>query len=233
MTNAIKVNPEIDASWLEQLKDEFQSDYFKKLKGFLLSEKQNNQVIYPPGKLIFNAFNLCPFDKVKVVILGQDPYHGAGQAHGLCFSVPDKIPAPPSLKNIVKELESDLGQNFSNVGNLEKWAKAGVLLLNSSLTVRAHNAGSHFGQGWEVFTDAVVKRISNEKESVVFLLWGSPAQKKGSIVDSSKHCILKSPHPSPLSAYRGFVGCKHFSKTNDYLISKNLKPINWTLDSVG
>lgn len=230
MSDSIQVKPTIEASWLEELNDEFQSEYFKKLKLFLLTEKQNKEVVYPPGELIFNAFNLCPFDQVRVVILGQDPYHGAGQAHGLCFSVPEGIPAPPSLKNIVKELESDLDQTFKNVGNLQKWAEQGVLLLNSSLTVRAHNAGSHFGQGWETFTDAVVKKISDRKESVVFLLWGSPAQKKGRVVDSSKHCILKSPHPSPLSAYRGFVGCKHFSKANEYLIKTGQKPIDWSLD---
>lgn len=225
----IEVNPRIDASWLEVLQDEFKSDYFKKLKLFLLDEKKEKAIFYPPGSQIFNAFNLCTFDQVRVVILGQDPYHGPGQAHGLCFSVPDGIPQPPSLQNIFKEIKDDLGLNMPSHGNLENWAKQGVLLLNSSLTVRQNKPGSHFGKGWEEFTDAVIKTISDKKENVVFLLWGSPAQKKGQVVDSKKHLVLKAPHPSPLSSYRGFFGCKHFSKTNEFLKSHQLKPIDWQL----
>ena len=228
--SSIEVNPKIDPTWLAALNDEFKSDYFKKLKLFLLDEKKQSATYFPPGNLIFNAFNLCPFDQVKVVILGQDPYHGPGQAHGLCFSVPAGVPPPPSLKNIFAELKSDLDLSVPNHGNLEKWASQGVLLLNSSLTVREHLPGSHFGKGWETFTDAVIQTISNKKENVVFILWGSPAQKKGQVVDANKHLVLKAPHPSPLSSYRGFFGCKHFSKTNEYLINHKLKPINWNLN---
>lgn len=226
----LEVNPRIEESWLAVLQNEFKSDYFKNLKLFLLKEKKEKAVFYPPGSQIFNAFNLCPFDQVRVVILGQDPYHGPGQAHGLCFSVPEGIPQPPSLQNIFKEIKLDVGIDMPNHGNLEKWAKQGVLLLNSSLTVRQHNPGSHFGQGWEVFTDAVIKIISDKKDNVVFLLWGSPAQKKGQVVDNKKHLVLTAPHPSPLSSYRGFFGCKHFSKTNEYLRKYQLNPIDWQLN---
>lgn len=228
-SSSIEINPKIEKSWLAVLAEEFQKPYFKDLKNFLLTEKQAGYSFYPPGKLIFNAFELCPFDNVRVVILGQDPYHGEGQAHGLCFSVPMGIQQPPSLVNIFKELNSDLGLPIPEHGNLENWARQGVLLLNSSLTVRPHQAGSHFGKGWEVFTDAVIKIISDRKEKIVFLLWGSPAQKKGSVVDSSKHLILKAPHPSPLSSYRGFFGCRHFSKTNEYLKSNQINEIDWRL----
>jgi len=225
----IKVNPQIDASWLEILKEEFEKEYFKKLKLFLMHEKSGSIPIYPPGNLIFNAFNLCPFDQVRVVILGQDPYHGPNQAHGLCFSVGEGVPQPPSLQNIFKEIQSDLGLPTPSHGSLDKWAKQGVLLLNSSLTVRQHQPGSHAGQGWEQFTDAVVKVISEKKENVVFILWGSPAQKKGQVVNAKKHLVLKAPHPSPLSSYRGFFGCRHFSKTNEYLKLHNLPVIDWQI----
>lgn len=225
----ISIKPQIDASWLAILKDEFEKEYFKNLKLFLMQEKAGSVPIYPPGNQIFNAFNLCPFDQVRVVILGQDPYHGPNQAHGLCFSVGEGVPPPPSLVNIFKEMKSDLGLAIPTHGSLENWAKQGVLLLNSSLTVRQHQAGSHAGQGWETFTDAVVKLISEKKEKVVFILWGSPAQKKGQVVDDKKHLVLKAPHPSPLSSYRGFFGCRHFSKTNDYLKLHKLPEINWQL----
>jgi len=225
--NPITVDPKIEDSWKVALKDEFQSSYFPMIKEFLLEEKKKKKVFYPPGSLILNAFNLCPFDKTKVVILGQDPYHGPGQAHGLCFSVPMGIRPPPSLKNIYKELHDDLGIQIPEHGNLENWARQGIFLLNASLTVRRGQAGSHFNIGWEIFTDAVIKKLSDEKEGLVFLLWGSPAQKKGSVIDSSRHTILKSPHPSPLSAHRGFFGCKHFSKTNSILEKLGKGPIDW------
>lgn len=224
-----KINPEIESSWKELLIDEFNQDYFINLKKFLLEEKQNN-IIYPKGSDIFNAFNFTPFNKLKLVILGQDPYHGEGQAHGLCFSVPHGIKIPPSLVNIYKEMESDLGIKSPQHGNLEKWAKQGVFLLNATLTVRKNQAGSHQNKGWEIFTDRVISLISEKSENIVFLLWGSYAQKKSTLIDAKKHLILKSVHPSPLSAYRGFFGCKHFSKSNDFLISKNIEPIDWTLE---
>lgn len=222
------VNVEIHESWKEILKDEFQSEYFYKLKEFLIEEKKKYR-IYPPGKKIFEAFNLTSFNEVKVVLLGQDPYHGTGQAHGLCFSVPEGIPQPPSLVNIFKEIESDLSIKMTQSGNLENWAKQGILLLNATLTVRANQAGSHQNKGWERFTDAAIKKISDEKENIVFLLWGSFAQAKQSIIDSSKHFILKTVHPSPLSVYRGFFGCKHFSKTNELLKSVGKEPVNWQI----
>lgn len=222
------VNPKIEPSWKEQLKEAFEEESFYKLKQFLISEKQTN-TIFPPGNLIFNAFALTPFDKVKVVLLGQDPYHNIGQAHGLCFSVPDGIAHPKSLINIFKELHDDIGCAIPQSGNLEKWAKQGVLLLNATLTVRAHEAGSHQNRGWEVFTDTIIKKISANKSGVVFLLWGNYAQAKIPLIDASKHCILKTVHPSPLSASRGFFGCKHFSKTNQYLINTGQTPIEWDL----
>jgi len=223
-----KIEPDIEPSWKEILMDEFSKDYFPKLKEFLVEEKKKYKV-FPPGKKIFEAFNRTPFEKVKVVVLGQDPYHGTGQAHGLCFSVPHGIPAPPSLVNIFKEQRSDLDIQIPNHGNLEKWADQGVFLLNATLTVRAHQAGSHQKKGWETFTDTVIKIISDQKENVVFLLWGRYAQNKEILIDTSKHYILKAAHPSPLSAYNGFMGCRHFSKTNEFLQSKNLESIDWQL----
>lgn len=216
----------IEESWKVILKDEFEKPYFKILTDFVRKEYQT-QTVYPPAKLIFNAFDLCPFDKVKVVIIGQDPYHGPGQAHGLCFSVNDGIDVPPSLVNIYKEIKEDLGIESPASGNLERWAKQGVLLLNATLTVRARTAGSHQNKGWEEFTDRVIKELSEKRKDVVFMLWGSYAQKKGAIIDTKKHCVLTSVHPSPLSAYRGFLGCKHFSKANEYLKSKGLAEICW------
>lgn len=216
----------LQESWKEALADEFQKPYFAQLTDFVRSEYMSRR-IFPHPKNVFHAFELCPFDQVKVVILGQDPYHGPGQAHGLCFSVNDGVQIPPSLINIYKEIEDDLGVKVPPSGNLERWAKQGVLLLNATLTVRAHQAASHQNKGWEEFTDAVIRLISDKKEHVVFILWGAFAQSKAALIDSAKHLILKSPHPSPLSAHRGFFGCKHFSKTNDYLRSAGLKEINW------
>jgi uracil-DNA glycosylase len=223
-----EVNPQIEASWKEVLSDEFSSSYFVSLKEFLVDEKKKF-IIYPPGNLIFNSFNQTPFEKVQVVILGQDPYHGTGQAHGLCFSVPAKITKPPSLVNIFKELQNDLGIPVATNGNLEKWARQGVLLLNATLTVRANLAGSHQGKGWEKFTDAVIRNISEKRVGIVFLLWGKYAQAKESLIDQKKHYILKAAHPSPLSAYNGFIGCRHFSKTNELLTRHGLAPIDWSL----
>ncbi len=216
----------IESSWKEKLQPEFEKDYFKSLVDFVKSEYQK-KVIYPPGKFIFNAFDQCPFDRVKVVILGQDPYHEPGQAHGLCFSVNDGVPFPPSLINIFKEIETDLGIAIPQTGNLLRWAQQGVLLLNATLTVSAHSAGSHQNKGWETFTDAVIHRIAEEKNHVVFILWGAYAQRKGDFIDPSKHLVLKSPHPSPLSAHRGFFGNKHFSKANSYLTQTGQTPIEW------
>ena len=206
--------------------DEFEKDYFKQLVDFVKNEYSRYRV-YPPGPFIFNAFNSCPFDKVKVVILGQDPYHEPGQAHGLCFSVKEGVPYPPSLVNIFKEIQDDLGTPAPANGELVRWAEQGVLLLNATLTVRAHQAGSHQNKGWETFTDAVIHRLAEEREHIVFILWGSYAQKKGAFIDTSKHLVLKSAHPSPLSAYRGFFGNKHFSKANQYLAAHGLEPIRW------
>ncbi len=216
----------IEQSWKELLKEEFEKDYFKNLIDFVKQEYRTHK-IYPPGKEIFSAFDLCPVDNVKVVIIGQDPYHGEGQAHGLCFSVKDGVKIPPSLRNIYKELHSDLGKEIPQTGNISYWAEQGVLMLNATLTVRAKNAGSHQGKGWETFTDAVIKKISEEKNDIVFLLWGAYAQKKGQVIDTNKHYILKSPHPSPFSAHTGFLGNKHFSKTNEFLKSKSLDEIKW------
>ncbi|MBX2966960.1 MAG: uracil-DNA glycosylase [Cyclobacteriaceae bacterium] len=213
-------------SWKKHLQDEFSKPYFQQLATFVKAEYQQ-AVVYPPGKEIFNAFDACDFDQVKVVVIGQDPYHGSGQANGLCFSVRDGVQMPPSLVNIFKEINQDLGKSMPQSGNLERWAKQGVLLLNATLTVRAATAGSHQNKGWETFTDAVIKRISDEKENVVFLLWGAYAQRKGEVIDRSKHHVLLSAHPSPFSAGRGFFGNKHFSKTNEYLKSKGLKEIDW------
>ncbi|MBT1704816.1 uracil-DNA glycosylase [Chryseosolibacter indicus] len=216
----------IEASWKAKLSGEFDQPYFTKLIDFVKTE-YTTQTIYPPGKEIFKAFDCCTFDNVKVVILGQDPYHGPHQANGLCFSVRDGIRMPPSLMNIFKEIKDDLGKPIPPSGDLERWARQGVLLLNATLTVRAGTPGSHQNKGWETFTDSVVKKISEEKQNVVFLLWGAYAQKKGEIIDRNKHLVLMSAHPSPFSADRGFFGCKHFSKANAYLKSKGLEEINW------
>lgn len=217
----------IEESWKVLLKDEFEKPYFSELIHFLKNEYASNR-IFPPGKLIFNAFNHCPVDKTKVVILGQDPYHGPGQAHGLSFSVPEGIEQPPSLQNIFKEIHNDLGTPVPASGNLERWSDQGVLLLNATLTVRAHQAGSHQNKGWETFTDAVIRLIAEKKEHLVFLLWGSYAQKKGAFIDTTKHLVLKSVHPSPLSANRGgWFGNHQFSRTNQYLIEHGLTPIEW------
>ncbi len=216
----------IEQGWKEMLKDEFEKPYFIKLTEFVKSEYKT-QLVFPPGKEIFNAFNLCPFDMVKVVIIGQDPYHGPEQAHGLCFSVREGIVFPPSLRNIFKEIESDLQKPIPKSGDLSRWAQQGVLLLNATLTVRAHQAGSHQNKGWETFTDEAIKVLSEKKENIVFLLWGAYAQKKGEVIDKSKHLVLESVHPSPLSAMRGFFGNNHFSQTNKFLESKGLSPVNW------
>ena len=216
----------IEASWKEVLKDEFDKDYFIRLVQFV-KEDYTKHTVFPKGKDIFNAFEFCPFQAVKVVVLGQDPYYGEGQAHGLCFSVPDGVASPPSLVNIYKELNSDIGKAIPKSGNLEHWAKQGILLLNATLTVRAGQAGSHQNKGWEIFTDAVIKALSERKEGLVFLLWGSYAQNKGKMIDMNKHCVLKSAHPSPLSAYNGFFGNRHFSKTNAYLKNAGLEEIKW------
>jgi uracil-DNA glycosylase len=222
MTRSVKIHE----SWMAVLQQEFEQDYFKKLTEFVRTQYTLGKVFPPPGK-IFNAFDLCPFDQVKVVILGQDPYHGEGQAHGLAFSVQDGIKAPPSLKNIRKEIQSDLGVPSAFQGSLEGWARQGILLLNTTLTVRAGEAGSHQGQGWEKFTDAVIQAISDKKEDVVFLLWGNHAQKKEALIDAQKHLILKAAHPSPLSAYNGFFGCRHFSQANAHLQKRGERVIVW------
>ncbi|MBN2263110.1 MAG: uracil-DNA glycosylase [Prolixibacteraceae bacterium] len=216
----------IEPSWKEVLKEEFEKPYFKQLTDFVKNEYQT-QTIFPKGKDIFNAFNLCPFNTVKVVIIGQDPYHGPGQAHGLCFSVKQGVTFPPSLRNIFKEINNDLGIAVPTSGDLSRWAEQGVLLINATLTVRAHMAGSHQNKGWETFTDAVIKIVSEQKEHVAFLLWGAYAQKKGQVIDQTKHLILESVHPSPLSASRGFFGNHHFSKTNQFLEKSGLTTVNW------
>jgi len=216
----------IEESWKRQLQDEFEKPYFKQLTEFVRSEYAS-QTIYPPAKLIFNAFEQCPFDRVKVVILGQDPYHGPGQAHGLCFSVNDGVDFPPSLRNIFKEIQADTGAPIPASGNLERWAKQGVLLLNATLTVRAHTAGSHQKKGWEQFTDAVIHLVANRLENVVFILWGNYAISKGEFIDSHRHLVLKSVHPSPLSASRGFFGNKQFSTANKYLNDNGKDSIVW------
>ncbi|HEV8283277.1 MAG TPA: uracil-DNA glycosylase [Chitinophagaceae bacterium] len=218
----------IDPSWKNVLKEEFDKPYFENIVHHLKTEKSQGKVIYPPGSLIFNAFNTTPFDKVKVVILGQDPYHGPKQAHGLCFSVQDGVPPPPSLINIYKELHEDIGVKIPASGNLTKWAMHGVFLLNASLTVRAGDPMSHSKIGWAEFTNAVIKKISDQKDHVVFLLWGKFAQEKRVLIDESKHLILRAAHPSPLSI-SGFSGCRHFSKTNEWLVKKGIDPIDWSL----
>jgi uracil-DNA glycosylase len=217
----------IEPGWKEVLKQEFTKPYFLQIVSFLKTEKMAGKTIYPPGQLIFNAFNSTPFEKVKVVILGQDPYHGPGQAHGLSFSVPDGVPQPPSLINIFKELYSDIGLAVPRNGNLTHWANQGVLLLNASLTVRANEPMSHAKIGWAEFTDSVITRISAQKSHVVFLLWGKFAQEKQALVDETKHHVLKAAHPSPFSADKGFFGCRHFSKTNNYLAKNGIDPIDW------
>lgn len=221
------MNVNIHESWKEELSEEFEKEYFKKLTAFVRQEYSTHRC-FPKGSAIFNAFDHCPFDDVKVVILGQDPYHGIGQANGLCFSVQDDIPMPPSLINIFKEIETDLGISFPKTGNLERWASQGILLLNATLTVRAHEAGSHQRQGWETFTDAVISTLSRKRKNIIFLLWGGYAKKKGSKIDTSKHHVLATGHPSPLSANRGYwFGNKHFSKTNEVLTSLGEATIQW------
>lgn len=221
-----QINPTIDQEWREVLDQEFQQSYFKTLKLFLQEEK-SRFTVYPPGKNIFEAFNRTPFSKVKVVILGQDPYHGPQQAHGLCFSVPEKVDFPPSLLNILKELENDLGLPLPSNGNLSSWADQGVLLLNATLTVRANMAGSHQGRGWEQFTDTAIRQLSVNRSGLVFMLWGNYARNKKALIDPSKHLILEAPHPSPLSVYRGFFGCRHFSLANEWLLKTGQQPIDW------
>jgi uracil-DNA glycosylase len=223
------VNVQIEESWKNILKEEFGKVYFQQIVTFLKAEKSAGRIIYPPGPLIFNAFNKTPFSKVEVVLLGQDPYHNKGQAHGLSFSVPDGVPKPPSLINIFKELENDLGIPPPKNGNLEKWATQGVLLLNASLTVRQNEPASHSKIGWLQFTDTVISKISEQKKGIVFLLWGKFAQDKQSIIDETKHYVLKAAHPSPFSADKGFFGCRHFSKTNELLALQHKEPINWKL----
>jgi len=216
----------IETTWKEKLNNEFGKEYFVRLSDFVRNEYKS-ATIYPPGSMIFNAFNLCSFNSIKSVIIGQDPYHGPGQAHGLCFSVRNGVAFPPSLINIFKEIQSDLDLPRPVSGNLERWASQGVLLLNATLTVREHLAGSHQKKGWEEFTDSVISIINNEKKNVVFFLWGAYAQKKGESIDRSKHLVLESVHPSPLSATRGFFGNKHFSKCNDYLREHGIEPVDW------
>jgi uracil-DNA glycosylase len=224
MLNQMEVR--IEESWKKRLKKEFEKPYFVQLTEFVRAEYQT-QRIYPPAKMLFNAFDACPFDAIKVVIIGQDPYHGAGQANGLCFSVNDGVALPPSLLNIFKEIEADIAVPIPKSGNLQRWATQGVMLLNATLTVREAQPGSHQNKGWEQFTDSVIALINAEKENVVFMLWGAYAQKKETMIDTDKHLVLKSAHPSPLSAHRGFLGCKHFSKANKYLADKGLAPIIW------
>jgi uracil-DNA glycosylase len=221
-TMEVKISP----SWKKRISGEFEKEYFHNLTNFI-REEYRAYTVYPPGREIFRAFDCCDFNDVKVVIIGQDPYHGPGQANGLCFSVREGVKMPPSLVNIFKEIQQDLGKPFPTSGDLERWANQGVLLLNATLTVRASLAGSHQNKGWEEFTDRVIKTISDEKEHVVFLLWGAYAQKKGEVIDRKKHCVLMSPHPSPFSADRGFFGSRHFSRANEYLRSKGLKEIDW------
>ncbi|MBR4670747.1 MAG: uracil-DNA glycosylase [Butyrivibrio sp.] len=222
----------ITGMWLDALSDEFKKPYYKELYSFIKDEYSKN-VIYPPSEDIFNALHLTPLDKVKVLVLGQDPYHEPGQAHGLSFSVlPEKADTPPSLVNIYKELSDDLGCYVPNNGYLKKWADQGVLLLNTVLTVRAHQANSHKGKGWEQFTDAIIKAVNEQDRPIVYMLWGKPAQMKKSMLNNPKHLILEAPHPSPLSAYRGFFGCKHFSKCNEFLVNNGLSPIDWQIENI-
>jgi uracil-DNA glycosylase len=220
------MNVKIAPSWGTRLQQEFEKPYFHELIAFVKDEVKNH-TIYPPGRLIFSAFDHCAFEDVKVVILGQDPYHGPGQANGLCFSVNEGVVPPPSLVNIFKEIQNDLGAPIPDSGNLERWAQQGVLMLNATLTVRAHTPGSHQNRGWEAFTDAVINLIAQEKEGVVFILWGAYAQKKGAFIDENRHCVLKAAHPSPFSVHKGFFGCKHFSKANQYLTDTGKTPIAW------
>lgn len=225
--SAVTKKIDLHPSWLMHLSSEFEQPYMQQLKAFLLAEKQQGKVIYPASKNIFNAFNSTPLDQVKVVILGQDPYHGPNQAHGLCFSVQQGVPTPPSLQNMYKELQRDLGLPIPSHGCLQSWANQGVLLLNATLTVEQARAGSHQGRGWEIFTDRAVKLVNDQCDNVVFLLWGSYAQKKAAFLDARKHLILKAPHPSPLSAHRGFIGCGHFSTANQYLQKQGKNPVDW------
>ena len=224
-SSTVKLHP----SWLNVIGGEFDQPYMQSLKSFLVEQKQMGRTVYPPGSLIFNALNTTPMENVKVVILGQDPYHGPNQAHGLCFSVLPGVRMPPSLQNIFKEIQSELGIPFPNHGCLQSWAEQGVLLLNATLTVEQAKAGSHQGKGWEAFTDRVIEAVNQHCENVVFLLWGSYAQKKGNFIDKHRHYVLKSPHPSPLSAHRGFLGNGHFKAANDYLLSKGKAAIDWSL----
>lgn len=230
MSTTTNISPQLEESWKEALLEEFGKPYFAELKAFLVEEKKKGLTIYPPGKEIFNAFNYTPFKDVKVVIIGQDPYHGVGQAHGLSFSVKKGVNPPPSLKNIFKEIQNDLGIAPPNHGELTVWAKQGVLLLNATLTVRAKQPGSHQKKGWENFTDSVIKTLSDKKEKLVFLLWGKFAQAKTELIDTKKHTVLTAAHPSPYSASNGFFGCKHFSKTNAVLTQHGLLPIDWSLN---
>lgn len=219
---------QIENSWKQILTEQFEQPYFLELQQFIQLEKNQGKIIYPPSDFLFNAFNSSPFNKVRVVILGQDPYHGTGQAHGLCFSVPSEIKKlPPSLKNIYKELQNDVGFKIPNHGNLQKWTTQGVFLLNAILTVEANTPASHQKRGWEQFTNAVIKKLSEQREGLIFLLWGNFAQQKTTLIDTQKHIILKAPHPSPFSAHSGFFGCKHFSQVNDILRSKGELPIDW------
>lgn len=221
----------LDSSWLHILADEFEKPYMYELKNFLKTEKQQGKKIYPPEELIFNALNSTPFDDVKVVVLGQDPYHRPNQAHGLCFSVMPGVPLPPSLKNVYKELATDVGVERPGHGSLQSWADQGILLLNAMLTVERGKAGAHQGKGWEAFTDSVIRSLNDQREGLVYLLWGSYAQKKGEFIDRDKNLVLQSPHPSPFSAHRGFLGNQHFSKTNAYLETKGIETINWQVPS--
>lgn len=227
--NKPELKPRIEESWRELLAGEFRSSYFSELRSFLVDEKSRHTV-FPPGGQIFAAFEYAPFEKVNVVIIGQDPYHGPGQAHGLCFSVPDGMAKPPSLQNIFREIHDDLGHDIPEKGNLSKWALQGVLLLNASLTVRANQAGSHQNKGWERFTDAVIKILSDEKDGLVFLLWGNFAMAKASLIDQGKHHILTAAHPSPFSAHKGFFGCRHFSMTNEILQAQGKPPVDWRIE---
>lgn len=230
----VKASAKLEPGWLSVLDGEFEKPYMSELRTFLLREKQQGKVIYPPGALWFNAFNTTPFDRVKVVILGQDPYHGPQQAHGLCFSVQPGIQIPPSLVNIYKELQADLGILPATHGCLSHWAEQGVLLLNATLTVERGRAGAHQGKGWETFTDAAIRALNDHRDHLVFMLWGSYAQKKGAVIDRQRHLVLQAPHPSPLSAHRGFLGCRHFSKANAYLQQSGQTPIEWRLpDKLG
>ncbi|MCW8925503.1 MAG: uracil-DNA glycosylase [Xanthomonadales bacterium] len=227
MNEAKKI--QLHESWLSRLQDEFDQDYMHELRNFLLTRKQHRAIIYPPGKQIFNALDSTPFDQVRVVILGQDPYHGPGQAHGLCFSVKPGVKVPPSLLNIYREIESDLGIAPPRHGYLQSWAEQGVLLLNAVLTVERGQAGSHQGKGWERFTDSIVQLLNEEREGLVFMLWGNYARQKGAVINRNKHLVLNAPHPSPLSAHQGFFGCRHFSQANQYLESHGQTPIDWSV----